>query len=203
MGRSAITDWRCALGIAKIRAEFGMPSEPDPDQSTYVEADMAKRAIADRERFFRSFRSGKDGCWEWQLSKNQFGYGQFVVGSRFDNSARHVGAHRWAYEQFVCKVGPGLQIDHLCRNRACVNPSHLELVTPQENTDRGLKAKRAECKYGHPMSGDNLYIQPNNGRRACKICKRLAVNKWYRTGGDEYYRKRNKRRRKLVSGMMS
>jgi hypothetical protein len=175
-----------------MRAGFGGPlPSPTLSKSTYTEVNMpAHKTMSDRQRFFKNIKIGKDGCWEWQLSRNHGGYGQFVVGSRMDKSARYVLAHRWAYEEFVCEMDPSLQTDHLCRNRACVNPSHLEAVTNQENVDRGLKAKQSKCKYGHPMSGDNLYIRPDGVRRACKECKRRHVNKWYRLNG------RAKRRQK-------
>jgi len=75
------------------------------------------------------------GCWIWQLGVDQKGYGFFAVNSR-----RHI-AHRVFYERLKGPVEDGLHLDHLCRNRRCVNPNHLEAVSAAINTQRGLNAK--------------------------------------------------------------
>lgn len=72
-------------------------------------------------------------------------------------------------------IPEGLVIDHLCRNRGCVNPDHLEAVTQRENILRGeglaaANARKTHCPKGHPYSGENLYVVPSSGRRQCRIC---------------------------------
>jgi len=105
-----------------------------------------------------------DGCWEWTSTKAQ-GYGTFKVRDR-----RFI-AHRYFFEWFNCvRIPQDMVIDHLCRNRACVNPNHLEVVTPGVNARRGLF--KTECKRGHPRTGDNVRITPN-GTRVCRECERL------------------------------
>ena len=87
---------------------------------------------------------------------------------------------RWMCESDGCycgKVKDGLVIDHLCRHTSCVNPSHLEAVTPGENTLRGygptaMNARKTECVRGHSLSGDNLYVDPD-GNRGCRACRRI------------------------------
>lgn len=73
-------------------------------------------------------------CWEWIGASHEAGYG------RFNSAGRITPAHRWAYEHLVGPIGDGLHLDHLCRNPPCVNPDHLEPVTPKENTMRGYGA---------------------------------------------------------------
>lgn len=84
-------------------------------------------------------------------------------------------AHRWLWEQEHGPIPDGMEIDHLCRNRACVRASHMELVTHLENVRRGesgqRQARRTHCPQGHPYSGDNLRIRSDGGR-LCRACCR-------------------------------
>jgi hypothetical protein len=86
--------------------------------------------------------------------------------------------HRKAYVAAKGAIPAGLQIDHLCRNRACINPDHLEAVTFAENQRRGLIARRARttCKNGHPYTAASLYVL--RGIRFCRICNAAAVRRW-------------------------
>ena len=107
-------------------------------------------------------------CWEWLGSKSN-GYGRFWFEGRL------VQAHRWAYETVAGPIPEGLELDHLCRVRHCVNPSHLEPVTHYQNIIRGFPGmpRRAHCPDGHPLSGDNLYVSPK-AERHCRACRRAA-----------------------------
>jgi hypothetical protein len=115
---------------------------------------------------------GLSCCWLWTASTNK-GYGKFVVSTRV-----HVEAHRWLYEQLVGPIGPGLQLDHLCRVTRCVNPDHLEPVTQRENMLRGdgpsaVNARKTHCIHGHAFTPENTYVPPKrpNGRD-CRECMR-------------------------------
>lgn len=125
------------------------------------------------ERFVEKIVVDADGCHVWQGSKDEKGYGLFQAAGR-----RCVKAHRWIYEQTHGPIPAGLEPDHLCRVRACVNPEHLEPVTHRENVLRGeapaaLNARKTHCHRGHPLSGENL-VARSDGGRGCRTCGRAA-----------------------------
>lgn len=110
-------------------------------------------------------------CWEWQGSQ-QDGYGRFYVHKR-----GHFMAHRVAYVLLVGPMPDDMPLDHLCRNHACVNPDHVEIVTQRENTLRGATipadhARRTHCPKGHPYDDTNT-LREKNGQRRCRECSRL------------------------------
>ncbi len=116
-----------------------------------------------------------DGCWEWTgVTVN--GYGRFLF-----TTGKTVRAHRFAYELLVGPIPDGLQLDHLCRNRSCVNPVHLEPVTQQENLRRGNPGKhwsdRTHCDYEHPYDEANT-IMRSNGTRVCRECGRRRMKEY-------------------------
>jgi hypothetical protein len=110
-----------------------------------------------------------DGCWIWTGSIRPNGYGQIAVDVDGRRLPRQV--HRVAYELFVGPIPDGLDLDHLCRNRACFNPAHLEPVTRRENARRGIKGiLTTHCPKGHPYDEANTYVRPN-GHRGCRACR--------------------------------
>lgn len=125
------------------------------------------------------------GCWNWTRSKNWKGYGLFGMGQRPNSTqTKTVTAHRAAYELFVGPIPEGLDLDHLCRNRGCVNPAHLEPVTRKENLGRGLHRNRGRthCIRGHELIPENIYVR-KNGYRRCNVCHREAMRRRYRASG--------------------
>jgi len=116
-----------------------------------------------------------DGCWTWLGRVNNHGYGSIrIMGRLIDPTL----VHHFAYELLVGPIPKGMEIDHLCKNRRCVNPAHLEPVTRSENCKRGdsglawalHQRAKTHCPQGHPYDLFNTYYDKNGGRQ-CKICK--------------------------------
>jgi hypothetical protein len=133
------------------------------------------------ERFTAKYQVNEDGCWIWTAGINSEGYGSFWDGKR------NVRAHRFSYELAVEPIPEGMQIDHLCRVRNCVNPEHLEPVTNHENARRGnagihmreTLGARTHCVHGHEFTPENTYL--GAGWRRCRKCNALTV--WARRHG--------------------
>jgi hypothetical protein len=119
------------------------------------------------------------GCWHWgaAIFAKRGGYGNFCIRGKSRK------AHVVAYELLVGPVSDGLVLDHLCRVTCCVNPDHLEPVTPGENTRRAhspsmLSRQSGRCVSGlHLMTPDNVYIRPDNGRRWCRACEAIRTSR--------------------------
>lgn len=110
-----------------------------------------------------------NGCWQWTGNTGR-GYG------RISANGRPQQAHRVGYELLVGPIPEGLTLDHLCRNRGCVNPAHVEPVTHRENVLRGEgvaanRARQTHCKRGHPFNDENTCLCA--GKRYCRPCQRL------------------------------
>lgn len=120
---------------------------------------------------------GPTACWLWTGALTDRGYG---VRFRLDNGEREA-PHRIAFSLLVGPIPDGLQLDHLCRTRACVNPAHLEPVTCQENLLRGqtwaaFNARKTHCIHGHALDEANTRITPE-GHRACRACGRESARR--------------------------
>lgn len=128
-------------------------------------------------RFYAKLRK-TDSCWLWTGNKGWDGYGHFWL------DGRDVMAHRFSYELHRGQIPDGLTIDHLCRNKSCVNPEHLDPCTAAENTRRspigGWVKNRAKdrCMRGHPFTPENTRIY--RGWRHCRECGRQHARRYYR-----------------------
>lgn len=147
---------------------------------TRISLSQKSNPVNDLERFERKISKESCGrqCWRWTASLDPKGYGQVY----FNGKVRR--AHRVSYEIYRGPIPEGLQLDHLCRVRSCVNPAHLEPVTCRENLLRGQTltaacAAKTHCPRGHAYSSSNTRID-NNGSRNCLTCIRARKNASYR-----------------------
>lgn len=125
-----------------------------------------------------SIRKNTD-CWIWQGSLSD-GYGNFTI-----NHIQYP-AHRVSYTLFIGEIPTGLTLDHLCRNRRCVNPAHMECVTNKVNALRGTSppaqnARKTHCSKGHEFTPENTYLYKSV--RVCIACKKAKYT-FHETRGD-------------------
>jgi hypothetical protein len=135
---------------------------------------LRTRRIDVRARF-ESFIEKTDGCWEWTGGVQSSGYGTFNVPETAGGGSRL--AHRFSYELHVGPIPAGLEIDHLCRNRRCVRPDHLDAVTHRENDMRGASPAIVARREGRCITGRHAMTPANtrhtaSGRQRCRACER-------------------------------
>lgn len=139
---------------------------------------MARKAGCLKKRFWSNVSAtSAEGCWKWNGPISVYGYGRLMesIGNR---KTKQLMAHRFAYEQVIGKIEEGMTIDHVCRNKSCVNPAHMEVVTRGENSIRShsknMMAMRENCcTKGHKIEKENVIKETRkNGKERfrCKIC---------------------------------
>src|SRR5579859_8194513 len=133
----------------------------------YRQAEQIKRMLA------RVIKNDTTGCWIWDAPISQNGYPRTALNLEL-GVYKHMNAHTAFWWLVRGPIDPPLHLDHLCRVHACINPDHMEVVTPKENALRGIgipamNARKTHCQMGHPLEGDNLYMQGDT--RQCRTCK--------------------------------
>ena len=131
--------------------------------------------MTDIERFqFYMGPMTRDGCIPWIGYVTPDGYGRF----RIDGEKR--GAHRVAYQLFVGPIPTGMEVDHLCFCRHCVNPEHLRILTPRDNKSRHNRRNAGTtCRKGHAMTSENTIFR-KDGTRKCRECDKIRQKAWIR-----------------------
>lgn len=134
---------------------------------------------SDFARFMAKIRKDQSGCWLWNAAKDADGYGVFYL------HGKNPRAHRASLALHGVDIPPGTVVDHICRNRSCVNPSHLRpvdrLTNVHENSSAPahLNSLKTHCLRGHALAGENLWTR-RDGRRYCRACHALRQRETYR-----------------------
>lgn len=151
----------CAVHNARFRRSHGDPLK-------------TVRTTTSDSFWSRVDKAGEGGCWLWTGTVYKTGYGGLATRLRLTPGGSRL-AHRAAYQLLVGPIPEGLHLDHLCRVRRCVNPAHLEPVTPKENARRGLRgALKTHCPHGHPLTAENMTVRSLDGARVCHPCVRAS-----------------------------
>lgn len=149
---------------------------------------VSKKVVLEK---FESRYVVSGGCWLWIRAVNSNGYG------RIQFKQISCLAHRMSLFLFGDGVPHGLVVDHKCKNKRCVNPKHLRIVTAKENALKNnggvaeVNRNKTHCLRGHPLSGENLYTQKSTGYRYCKECNRRRVLRWHRKNASSAGRHRS------------
>ena len=134
---------------------------------------MARKRTPPHERLDGKYTVNQAGCWEWTGKTHTHGYGIIAACVVTTGIApKELRAHRVSYEKYIGPIPDGMILDHLCCNRRCINPLHLEPVTNRENLRRGggyHSAAKTHCKYGHEFTEQNTLIT-KAGFRNCRTC---------------------------------
>lgn len=146
---------------------------PDKPDSKYLK--HKTREIV--ESVFWSNVTKTENCWIWTGYVSNFGYGRFFYWST------EWSAHRLSFLYSGQKLHGHLVLDHICRNRLCVNPEHLRQVPQRVNALSGIgitarNHAKTHCDYGHEFSGENLKVDPRTSARSCRICNNRRAAEW-------------------------
>jgi len=148
--------------------------------------------------FMKRVRVSENGCHEWTGNVNRYGYGMFYVSA----IGKMRAAHRWFYE-YQHGLIEGMDLDHLCRNRKCVNLNHLEVVTRRVNLLRGetipaRNVQKEKCPKGHELSPYRKIKTRTHPRRHCPECARISAHRYWEKIGRERYHAKKSRQAELI-----
>lgn len=180
----AVRRFQCGEYIVDLARDFGVDPSAVRQVLRHAFPGLRQRRLPSIERFWLKVEKHDadcpccDGCWHWRASTNRLGYGNYHV------SRKVIAAHRFAWMTIVGPIPEGIHLHHRCKRPECVNPDHLEAVTPADHV-RLHSAERTHCKHGHELTSENTILR--RGRRQCKPCQRNM---------DRRYRERMKQARR-------
>jgi hypothetical protein len=145
------------------------------------------------DTFYRRVEFKSGDCWYWRGFITKQGYGRVKLGDRL------YYAHKVSYLVSVGDVPVGLELDHMCRTRDCVNPYHMEPIPGVTNmlegvSPSGLNSRKTHCKRGHALNEGNTYSDPKKANRSCRVCQRLHSETFRRRQGKPACPQRRNRR---------
>lgn len=161
------------VGCENYRAAHGLCAKHSARLRSAGTTDL--NVVTEEERFW-GYIEKTDTCWNWVGTAGTRGYGFFWDGIKY------VQAHRYAHEKLIGEIPDEYHVDHLCFNKLCVKPAHLEAVTAKVNIRRaqmhyGIGCAVTHCPQGHEYTPENTYIEPK-GSRSCIKCRREATRRW-------------------------
>ena len=139
------------------------------------------KVFTTEERFHSSYQILENGCWQWlKVKRRKYGYFCLsIAGKKYDYLA-----HRYSYELRYGKIPQGKHLHHICPNKTCINPEHLQLTTKsehpllEENNITAINARKTHCKHGHEFTEENTYIRFNTHHRSCRKCQKQQEQKY-------------------------
>lgn len=135
------------------------------------------------EKIFAQIQKTENGCWLWTGRIITYGYPIIFKPRTIDHKKSSILVHRWIYQQYKGQIPKGFDVHHVCNNKVCVNPNHLEALDRNTHLKKGnspstVNSKKTHCNRGHSL--DNAYIEKPNGKRHCIICRREYMRNYFK-----------------------
>lgn len=161
---------RCFQCAKEDRVKYVAKRQIEGDSRATITDRLVTHSVVDDET----------GCWNWEGPSTEAGYGRVIVNGVYEPT------HRVSYALYIYAVPDSLHLDHICENKKCINPDHVEPVTSARNRNlsakfnlrpTGVYRRKDYCKHGHPWSAANTYVSPKSGARSCITCRKEGIER--------------------------